>query len=87
MKELILFYFEGCPHCRNALKWQEELFESHPEYKAVPLRMIDERKEPEIAEKYDYWYVPTYYLDGVKLYEGFTEKRCVEDAFKRAFES
>jgi len=86
MKQLTLFYFDGCPHCRNALKWQEELFESHPEYRAVPLRMIDERKEPEIAESYDYYFVPTYFLDDLKLCEGFTEKHYVEEAFKRAYE-
>jgi len=87
MKELTLFYFEGCPHCRNALKWQEELLESRPEYRAVPLRMIDERKEPELAKKYDYWFVPTYFLGNLKLFEGFTQKHCVEEAFRRALES
>lgn len=87
MKELTLFYFDGCPHCKNAFLWQDELFESHPEYKKVPLRLIDERREPRLADSFDYWLVPTYYLDGMKLCEGFTRKHNVEDAFKRAYES
>jgi glutaredoxin len=87
MKELTLFYFEGCPHCKNAIRWQEELLESHPEYREVPLRLVDERKEPQLAGSFDYWLVPTYYLGGMKLCEGFTQKRYVEDAFRRAYES
>ena len=58
---------------RNALKWQEELLESRPEYRAVPLRMIDERREPEIARKYDYWFVPTYFLGELKLLRAYPE--------------
>lgn len=36
MKELTLFYFEGCPHCANAMRWQEELFAEHPNSKTCP---------------------------------------------------
>ena len=33
MKELTLFYFDGCPHCANAMRWQQELFLEHPDWK------------------------------------------------------
>ncbi len=86
MKELTLFYFDGCPYCARALAWQKEIFAEHPEYRAVPLKMIDEHKEPAVAEQYDYWYVPTYFLEGVKLHEGVKSKELVEECFRRAYE-
>ena len=87
MKELTLFYFPQCPHCQRALKYQEELFAEHPEYRAVPLRMINERQETALAEQYDYWYVPTYFLGDEKLCEGVKDKALIEAAFKRAYEA
>lgn len=86
MKELTMFYFKGCPFCANALRWQEELFESHPELKEVPLRMIDEKRQPALAAEYDYYYVPTYYLGEEKLHEGVKDKALVEECFRRAYE-
>lgn len=87
MKELTLFYFPACPYCQQALRWQEEIFAGHPEYREVPLRMIDERKERTLAEQYDYWYVPTYYLGNEKLCEGVKDKDLVEAAFQKAYEA
>lgn len=84
MKELTLFYFDECPHCVNAFRWQEELFSAHPEYREVPLRLINEKKQAEYADSFDYYYVPTYYLEGKKLHEGVTDKTLIEDAFRLA---
>ena len=39
----------------------EALFAAHPEYKEVPFVRIDEKKEPELADKYDYYYVPCFF--------------------------
>ena len=86
MKELTLFYFDECPHCRRAFKWQEELFEEYPEFRDVPLKLVNEIKEADYADTFDYYYVPTYYLDGVKLHEGVTSKALIEDAFRKALE-
>ena len=58
MKELKMFMFEGCPHCKRAEQMIESLLAAHPEYKDVPFVRIDEKKEPELADKYDYYYVP-----------------------------
>ncbi len=87
MRELTLFYFDECPHCQNAFRWQEELFQAHPEYREVPLKLINEKKEPALADRYDYWLVPTYYLGGKKLHEGVTDKALIEDAFRTAYEA
>ena len=84
MKEVKLFMFEGCPHCRNALNMLKELFAEHPEYEKVPLTMIDEKKHPEIADQYDYYYVPTFYVGNEKVMEGVPSKDAIEKVFARA---
>lgn len=87
MKELMLFYFPECPHCKNAFKWQEEIFQEHPEYRQINIKAVNERAEPEYADTFDYFYVPTYYMDGRKLCEGVTEKSGVEKALNAAYKS
>ena len=87
MRELSMFYFPECPYCRQAFRWQEEIFREHPEYKDVPLRLVDEHKETALADSYDYWYVPTYFLGEEKLGEGVKKKALVEAAFRRAYEA
>ena len=42
MKDVILFKLTYCPHCKLALRLQEELFQAHPEWRDIPLQMIDE---------------------------------------------
>lgn len=86
MKKILMFTMKGCPHCANARKFMAELFESNPEYKKLNIEIIDETEYPDIADQYDYYYVPTYYLDGIKFHEGIPEKKMVEDLFKQAYE-
>lgn len=87
MKELTMFYFEGCPHCQNAFRWHEEVFADKPELAQVPLKLIDEKEQPDLAAKYNYYYVPTYYLGEEKLFEGVVKKRLVEQAFQTAYDA
>ncbi len=86
MKKILMFTMKGCPHCINARKYMDELFESNPEYKKLEIEIIDENQHPDIADQYDYYYVPTYYLDGKKFHEGIPSKEMVEDLFKQAYE-
>ncbi len=85
MKEIKMFMFEGCPHCKKAKEMIAELLEEHPEYKEVPFEMIDEKKHPEMAEKYDYYYVPTFFAGDEKIAEGVPTKEGVEKAFSTAY--
>jgi len=87
MKELMLFYYPECPYCQRAFRFMDELFAEHPEYRGVPLRLVDEHKEAALADSYDYWYVPTYYMGDEKLSEGVKEKRLIEEAFQKAYNS
>ena len=72
--ELTLFVLRGCPHCRRALKFMEELCREEPRYQQVKVRQIDEGEQPALADQYDYYYVPCYFLGREKLHEGSCTK-------------
>jgi len=86
MKKILMFTMQGCPHCARARGFMEELFEENPEYRDLEIEIIDEVEEPDIANQYDYYFVPTYYLDGEKFHEGVPSRAMVEELFKKAFE-
>lgn len=69
MKEIELFYLTNCPYCRNAEKAIAELLQENPELGKIAVRRIEESREPEAAAGYDYYYVPTFFYNGKKLYE------------------
>jgi len=64
----------------------DELFDKYPGYKKLDIEIIDEVENPEIADQYDYYYVPTYYLDGEKFHEGIPNREMVAELFKKAYE-
>lgn len=87
MKEILMFVQERCPHCRRAFKWHEALIQKqHPEWAEVSIRVVDEEKEKELADAYDYYYVPTYFVDGVKIQEGPVTQPDVERVFEAAMD-
>lgn len=86
MKEITYFMMDVCPYCKKAQAWLDELMTENPEYKKIPIKVIDERKQPDIANKYDYYLVPTFYVDGEKLHEGVATKEKVEHVLKKAME-
>lgn len=65
MKEVKLFILENCPFCKKALKLLSQY-----DLGDINIQMIDERKEAELASQYDYYYVPTFYLNEEKIHEG-----------------
>lgn len=69
MEKLTFFYLEDCPYCQNAKKALEELKGEKPEYGKGEIEWVEESQSPEIAERYDYYYVPAVYAGGRKLYE------------------
>lgn len=62
----------------------EELKKEDPKYLNVEVIIIDEEREPEKAKKYDYYYVPTYYVGETKLHEGVPTKDIVREVFEAA---
>lgn len=65
MKTLKIFILEHCPHCKRALSYLKDY-----ELKDIEVILIDERKESSVANSYDYYYVPSFFLDEVKIHEG-----------------
>lgn len=82
MKPVKLFYLKNCPFCRKALRYIEQAKAAHPELQPVAIEMIEESEQSDLADTFDYYYVPTFYVDGVKVHEGGiyaeeVEKICV----------
>ncbi|MBC2580469.1 thioredoxin family protein [Clostridium sp. DJ247] len=84
MKPVFMFITDWCPYCKQALSWMEELKRENPKYTDVNVRVVDEEREPAIAKEHDYYYVPTYYVDGVKVHEGVPSKDIVRQVFEKA---
>ena len=85
MKEVILFVMRTCPYCVMANRFMKKIFKENPQYKDVPLRIVDENIERDFANRFDYYFVPTYFVDGVKLHEGVPTKEIVQEVFKAAY--
>ncbi len=84
MKTITMFETSWCPHCKQAHKFMDELMNENPRYKDLKIQIIDEELEPEVANSYDYYYVPTYYLDSEKVHEGVPNKKAIELLFNNA---
>ena len=87
MKPITLFYLEKCPFCKKAFRFIEELQTKYPELKSVEIQTIEESRQPDVANQYDYYYVPTFYLEGEKLHEGGIFKPEVEALLRKALEA
>ena len=88
MKQIELFYLSYCPYCANARTAIEELKKEKPIFQEIQVRWIEESKEVELADSRDYYYVPTIFFEGKKLYEAKpgqnykTIKECIQNAFE-----
>ena len=87
MPKLDLFILESCPYCIRARKYLEELRQEDPKYQTIEINLIDERKERALANSYDYYLVPTFYLGKTKLYEGIMTKADVKNVLDKALQS
>lgn len=83
MKPVLLFVLEGCPYCKRTLKDLAEL-QKEERFKDIEITMIDEAEQPEYANQFDYYHVPTFYVDGVKRKEGVLTKQDVQDVLEEA---
>lgn len=61
-----------------------ELQSENPAYLKLDIQLIDERKEAGLADAYDYYYVPTYYVGGIKVHEGAASRDKIRAVFERA---
>ena len=69
MQKLTVFTLPGCPYCRKAREAVKELRAENPAYDSVEIEWISEEQHPEIARRYPYYYVPSIFCGGEKLFE------------------
>jgi len=81
MQPLTLFYLKFCPYCHEAKAYIEELMKEE-RYQKIEIQWINEGKERALADTYDYYYVPTFYLGRKKLHEGAMSKEDVRKVFE-----
>ena len=88
MKKITLIKMKGCPYCAAAFKAIDELKKNYP---PAEIEIIDKNFQPKLAEKFtDYYYVPSMYVGGKKIYEahpGETYDECrasVQKVFEAA---
>ena len=86
MKKITMFLRDYCPYCKEALRLMDKLLAENAEYRALDIEKIDELVNPEIAEKYDYYYVPTYYVGNEKLHEGAANKSKIKRVLDAALQ-
>lgn len=85
MKTITMFYQRRCPFCKKAFTYMDELLQQEP-YKGLQIDKIEETEQPELADRYDYYYVPTFYIDGEKVHEGGIFRDEVKALFDKALE-
>lgn len=62
----------------------EELKQEQPVYQNINITYIEESEQPQLADTLDYWYVPTYFVDGIKKHEGAATKDKIKAVFDAA---
>ena len=85
--KLTYFYLKSCPHCRRANEMIAQLLEEEPAFRNIQIDKVEESEHPEIADKYDYWYVPCFFLGGQKLFEGVPSLDKIRDVLKKALDA
>ncbi len=86
MKNLQIFYQKRCPHCQKAFQFIEELKEEKDIYRLIEPRLIEETLEVDYAELFDYFLVPTFYIDDKKVHEGVVNKEQVREILDATLE-
>jgi len=84
MKNITMFMMKSCPYCQEAFRLMEWLFTDNEAYKALKIEYIDETEQPELADRYDYYKVPTYYVGDKKLHEGAATLKDIKRVFDAA---
>ncbi len=84
MKDVLMFMTSWCPYCKKASQMIDQLRSENQEYKDVEIVMIDEDKDRKYADSFDYYRVPTFYVDGEKIHEGAADIENIRKVFEKA---
>lgn len=69
-----VFILPYCPHCKRARDYIEELKKEDVKYSNIDFDFIDESIEVDLANRFDYYYVPSFFDGDKKLHEGTINK-------------
>lgn len=86
MKDIMYFYLRGCPYCHKADDMLAQLLSENEEYKKLRISKIEESTNAEVADLFDYYYVPCLYVDGEKKHEGVATKEKLKAVLDFALE-
>ena len=84
-KKVLAFYLTGCPYCKQAREALSELTSENENFASVQFEWVEENQHPEISEQYDYYSVPSMFVEGKKIYEahrGEKYEECKENIKK-----
>ena len=87
--KLTAFILPRCPYCLQARELLAELCAERPEFSSIEIEFVDEAKNAALAERYDYYRVPSFFLGEEKLYEADPKwgrdeaKRRIEEMFDK----
>lgn len=84
MKSITMFETSWCPYCKQAHTLMKELIQENPKYKDLDINVIDEELHPKISSQYNYYYVPTFYIEKEKAHEGVPSKDIIREIFEQA---
>lgn len=87
MKDFKLFYLKSCPYCKKAIKYLDELRQENPAFQALELEWIEEKEQAELADTFDYYYVPTFFYKDKKLFEGAMNKEDVQKVLQQVVDA
>lgn len=73
-----VFILKHCPHCKRAIDYINSLMHEDNKYRKINIEYIDEAVEVELADSYDYYYVPSFFDGNRKLHEGTISKQEVK---------
>ena len=86
MKEITYFYLKNCPYCRQADQMIQNLLMREPRFSAISIKKIEEREHADIADQYDYYFVPCFYIGEKKMMEGVPTPEKVRETLLSALD-
>ncbi len=88
MKDIEIFYLNGCPYCMKARKAIAELQAENAAYAGLGLKWIEENEDPETADSLDYYNVPSLFFGEEKLYEAkpLHSYEMIKENIRKAFD-
>ena len=84
MKELTYFYLANCPFCKKANAMIDKITAADANLAAVAINRIEESQNRELADSYDYFYVPCFFLGDQKLFEGDPSEQDIKSVLEAA---